>query len=61
MQKKSKKKKKNDTFDAYRYAGDFEKLSLQIVKIIYKDSLMTQNWYIVTRHRPREIMELMHI
>ena len=38
MQKKSKKKKKNDTFDAYRYAGDFEKLSLQIVKIIYKDS-----------------------
>ena len=41
MQKKSKKKKKNDTFDAYRYAGDFEKLSLQIVKIIYKPELFT--------------------
>lgn len=39
MQKKSKKQKKNKIFDAYKYANDFEKLSLEIVKLIYKNSI----------------------
>lgn len=38
MQKKKKNRKKSTTFDAYKYANHFEKLSLEIVKLIYKDS-----------------------
>lgn len=38
MQKKRKNQKNNKTFDAYQYAKKFENLSLEIVKIIYKDS-----------------------
>lgn len=35
---KKQKKTQNTTFDAYQYADKFEELSLEIVKIIYKDS-----------------------
>lgn len=35
---KKRKKQKNTIFDAYQYADEFEKLSLEIVKLIYKDS-----------------------
>lgn len=35
---KKRKKKPNTTFDAYQHAEKFEQLSLEIVKLIYKDS-----------------------
>lgn len=38
MHKKRKKRKRNKTFDAYKYANHFEQLSLEIVKLIYKNS-----------------------
>lgn len=38
MQKRKRKQKNSKKFNAYQYANDFEKLSLEIVKILYKDS-----------------------
>lgn len=35
---KKRNKQQGTIFDAYQYAGEFEKLSLEIVKLIYKDS-----------------------
>ena len=39
MQNRKRKQKNSKKFNAYQYANDFEKLSLEIVKILYKNSL----------------------